>query len=31
MKDNFLSSPSRALSRKHGHFRLSRVLLDRLE
>ena len=29
MKDNFLASPSRALSHSRGHFPLSRVLLDR--
>jgi len=31
MKDNFLASPSRALSHSRGHFLLSRVLLDRLK
>ena len=31
MKDNFLACPSRPLSHSHGHFLLSRVLLDRLK
>ena len=31
MKDNFLASPSHALSHTRGHFLLWRVLLDRLK
>ena len=31
MKDNFLASPSRALSHSRGYFLFSRVLLDRIK